>query len=332
MKKFLIITASLVMLLSGCAKTDTPQDKKVYTVGSASVTSVTGSAADNALAKDGKVEVTTTYALVVLDSDKKFVYVSIDSAQNSGTFDATGTLVKAEVAPTKKEKGPAYGMAGNSGINKEWNEQIASFEEYLIGKDLAAVTGLVVDKGYLADSEDLKSSVTMAVSDFITVIEKAVTNAVEVKDVVSAGVASTTELNATSATTGTGKIEVEVTTSSVALDSEGKVAYVRFDTAQNQGTFDDKGAILEAKVQPTKIEKGDDYGLINASGIGKNWYQQIAALETWMTGKTVDEVKGLPVTDDHITDGEDLKSSVTISVGIYQTAFNKAVENKLDIK
>src|SRR5690606_19163143 len=106
--------------------------------------------------------------------------------------------VKAEVAPTKKEKGPAYGMAGNSGIKKEWNEQMAAFEEYLIGKDLAAVTGLVVEEGYLADSEDLKSSVTMAVSEFIGLVEKAVANAVEVKDVASAGVASTTELNATS--------------------------------------------------------------------------------------------------------------------------------------
>jgi hypothetical protein len=32
----------------------------------------------------------------------------------------------------------------------------------------------------------------------------------------------------------------------------------------------------------------------NVSEVG-NWYEQIAALEDWMIGKSVDEIKALPV-------------------------------------
>jgi hypothetical protein len=332
MKKLLLFTVIGVMLLAGCSSSEEPDDKKVYHVGSASVTSLATLDSNDDLAKDGFIEITTTYATVVLDSDKKFVFVSIDSAQNVGTFDGDGVVVTKEVVPTKKEKEFEYGMKDISPIKKEWFEQIEAFETYLIGKDLSAVTGLMVEEGYLSDSEDLKSSVTMAVSEFISVVEKAVANTIEVTDVVSAGVASTTKINATDAREdNTGKIEIEVTTASVALDSDDKIVYVNFDTAQNQGTYDDDGLVVESTVVPTKKEKGDDYGLIDVSSISKNWYEQVGALETWMVNKTVSEVKELPVTDDHISDGEDLKSSVTISVGVYQTAFDKAIGNITDI-
>lgn len=332
MKKILLTTIVMLLVLLGCSSNEEPKENQVYHIGSASVTSVVGLDADEDLAKDGKVEVTTTFAHVVLNSDKEFVYVFIDSAQNAGTFNDDGEVLVAEVSLTKKEKGPAYGMASNSAINKEWFEQIASFEAYLIGKKVSALNDLSVEEGYLADTEDLKSSVTMAVGEYIEVVKKATENIVEVSNVATAGIASTTTINSKDATDeSTGKIEIEVTFTGVALDSQDNVLYAYIDTAQNLGTFDDDGVVVEAKAAQSKKEKGDAYGLIDVSSINKNWYQQVEALEEWMVNQSVSDVKSLSVSEGKISDDEDLKSSVTISVSAYLNAFDQATSAQQEI-
>ncbi len=95
-----------------------------------------------------------------------------------------------------------------------------------------------------------------------------------------------------------GAFEANVTYTSVALDADGKIAYVTIDAAQNKilvaadgtATFTAKG---------TKKEQKMDYGL--------NWFEQVAAFEKYAIGKTVQEiVDGDPATD--------LTSSVSIDV------------------
>ncbi len=67
------------------------------------------------------------------------------------------------------------------------------------------------------------------------------------------------------------------------------------------------------------------------SAIGKEWNEQIAALEVWMVGKTSAEVKALPLTEGKIKDGEDLKSSVSVTVTDHLAAFEKAVAAAKDL-
>ncbi len=60
----------------------------------------------------------------------------------------------------------------------------------------------------------------------------------------------------------------------------------------------------------------------SASGIGKEWYEQIAALENWTKGKTVDEVMAMKTKEGEaghpaVPDEADLTSSVTISVDVF---------------
>ena len=62
----------------------------------------------------------------------------------------------------------------------------------------------------------------------------------------------------------------------------------------------------------TKVELGDGYGMKKASSIGKEWFEQIAALEDWMMGKTVEEIKAVNTEED-----ADLKASVTVGVESY---------------
>ncbi len=69
----------------------------------------------------------------------------------------------------------------------------------------------------------------------------------------------------------------------------------------------------------SKKDLGPDYGMVKASVIGKEWFEQIEALENWMIGKTVAEITGLTVKEvdeNHkaVPDVPELTSSVTISV------------------
>ena len=317
MKKGLILIALTLMTLAGCAPA-TP-DPVVSKVGTASVTSVQPRAVTAEVT--GRIRVNVTTATVMLDKDGKFVSVNIDVAQNDGTFDATGVVLTADAAPTKKEKGDAYNMKGSSAIGKEWYEQIAALEEWMIGKTLAEVKALPVTDGKI--TSDLKSSVSVTVTDYLAAVEKAVDAAVELQDVAKVGAHSVSTIQKRDASAETaGRIRVNTTYVGVALDADGKVLHVFIDVAQNDGTFDATGVVLTADAAPTKKEKGDAYNMKGSSAIGKEWYEQIAALEEWMIGKTLAEVKALPVTDGKIT--SDLKSSVSITVTDYLAAFEKA--------
>jgi uncharacterized protein YggL (DUF469 family) len=325
MKKLLVLAIVALAVMAGCTKAN-----PVYKVGVGSVTSVQPRAA--VVETAGRIRINTTIATVVLDKDGKFVSVEIDVAQNDGTFDVAGAIVKAEAAPTKKEKGDDYGMKGNSAIGKEWYEQAAALEAWMIGKTLAEVKALPLVDGYVKDGEDLKSSVTITVTDYLAAVEKAVANAVELENVAKVGGASVTSVQPRAAVAETvGRIRVNVTVAAVALDKDGKVVAAMIDVAQNDGTFDVAGAVVKAEAAPTKKEKGADYGMKGSSAIGKEWFEQAAALEAWMAGKTLTEIKALPLVDGYIKDGEDLKSSVSVTVTDYLAAFEKAVGAAKDL-
>ena len=127
--------------------------------------------------------------------------------------------------------------------------------------------------------------------------------------------------------------QANVTMCAASFDEDGAIISVSIDTAQCKIAYDEKGQLttdVDAAVQ-TKKQLGDNYGMKQVSGIGKEWYEQIEALEKWMTGKTVDQVLGMKVTDkeDHpsVPDEADLTSSVTISVGEYLEALKAAYNN-----
>jgi hypothetical protein len=125
-----------------------------------------------------------------------------------------------------------------------------------------------------------------------------------------------------------GLAQADVTMAAVTFDSAGKIVSVDIDVAQVKVEFDQNGVITTdiAAVQKSKVELGDSYGMKKASNIGKEWYEQIADLEKWMVGKTVDQVKSMK-TKDGAPDETDLTSKVTITVSDYQEAVAKAFAN-----
>lgn len=106
----------------------------------------------------------------------------------------------------------------------------------------------------------------------------------------------------------------------LSLDAEGKIESVTFDALQTKGTFNTAGELTcEEFTEPqTKIELGDGYGMRKASSIGKEWNEQMEALEAWCIGKTVEEVVA------GAADDVDLKAGCTVGIDSQLVALQKA--------
>ena len=63
------------------------------------------------------------------------------------------------------------------------------------------------------------------------------------------------------------------------------------------------------------------------SGIQKEWFEQAESFAQYVSGKTMDEVMGLPRTESGVpTEETDLVTSVTIKVNDFITALKNAVD------
>ncbi len=342
MKKVLTLGLSLslaTLMLAGCGSDNDSSSSKSdggekTTSGSLktglAVISKTESSKDVS-DKDGLAQIDSTIVAVTVDKDGKIVECIIDAAQTKINFDATGKLktdLKAEFK-TKDELGDNYGMKKASTIGKEWYEQAAALAKYVTGKTVDEVKGIKLsDDGKAADA-DLSTSVTVSISGYIDAIEKAVKNSKELGakagDKLGLGVV-TNIAKSKDAGDKDGVAEAYSSYGVVTVDNTGKITSATIDASQTDVTFSANGKItsdLKAK-NMTKNELGDEYGMKKASSIGKEWYEQAAALSKYVTGKTLDEVKGIKVEDGKPTD-TDIKASVTISITDYIAVISKAV-------
>ena len=73
---------------------------------------------------------------------------------------------------TKNQLGEGYGMKAWGKAKFEWNEQAASFANYVKGKTAAEVAGIAVAEGKPSDV-DLSATVTIAIGGFQALIAKA---------------------------------------------------------------------------------------------------------------------------------------------------------------
>ncbi|WP_161873177.1 hypothetical protein ACPW7J_07370 [Ihubacter sp. rT4E-8] len=112
------------------------------------------------------------------------------------------------------------------------------------------------------------------------------------------------------------------------VDADGKIISLKVDEMQikpDLGT--DDGTVSDLR---SKLDKKEDYNMKGASPIGKEWYEQIAALEEWAKGKTADEVKAAIGEDGYPTD-EDLTAGCTIYLTDIVKAVTAAIDNAQDL-
>jgi len=291
-------------------------------------------------------QVDTTFIGAGFDKNGKVVKVQIDHAQQKINFDKDLQITTDLKAPqvTKIELGDGYGMIAASSIGKNWHEQIPELEKWMIGKTIEEIKAMKTverDASHPAvpDEADLTSLVTITVEGYIAAIEEAYNNAVEIPAGATTlglgheiSLAKSKSLDAAKNVLPAAQVDTVLTVS--AFDKDGKVVRTIIDTAQTKVSFDANGKITTDKAGEfkTKIELGDEYGMIAASSIGKNWYQQIAELEKWMAGKKVDEIKAMKTIErdaSHpaVPDVAELASLVTVTVQDYIKVVAESFDN-----
>lgn len=133
-----------------------------------------GSSKDADAENAGLAQLDTEIAVLTMNNDV-ITSCYLDGVQAKVNFDQTGAITTDLTADvlTKNELGENYGMKLYAGSAYEWNEQAASFAQYVTGKTAAEVSGIAVDERTAPTDADLASSVTIAVGGFLSLIEKA---------------------------------------------------------------------------------------------------------------------------------------------------------------
>ena len=223
-----------------------------------------------------------------------------------------------------------HGMKGFSGIGKEWNEQAATFAEYVTGKTAEEVAGIALTETTAPAEADLASSVTIAAGGFMALVEKAaaievVKKAAEVKT----GYALSTTLSSENATAeADGTVTTDVSLIAVTVTEEGVIESCAIDAIQGKVAFDAKGQITtELGEVLSKNELGENYGMKAFSPIGKEWNEQAAHIADYAVGKTVEELKSKAIDEAGMVKDADLASGATIYMGSFIWGIEAAVNN-----
>lgn len=140
------------------------------------------------------------------------------------------------------------------------------------------------------------------------------------------GLGSYTKTTSTPATAdAAASVSVNTTICAVTLDAEGKIVEIDFDVIQPKSNWET--AVVETQ---TKLELKEGYNMKRVSAIGLEYYEQIANLEAWCVGKTVEEVLTMPIMDrgdgshTHVPTDVDLAAGCSISLGDHFKALEKA--------
>jgi len=125
-----------------------------------------------------------------------------------------------------------------------------------------------------------------------------------------------------------GLAQADSTAAVVLIDSKGIIKDCVIDVVQTKINFTADGAISTdlSKQFVSKHELKDAYNMKGASPIGKEWYEQANALEAYVIGKSIDEVKGIKLDDGYPAE-KDLESSVTMAIGDMLDVVVKAAAN-----
>lgn len=357
MKKLLALLLSLTLVMAfvtGCGKAnETSGDKTTDPTtapttapstddASTEATAKTGLAVLTSLGKskasadgaDGLAQIDSVVVAVLVGEDGKIVDVDIDASQTKVNFDAEGVITtdKAKVFPTKQELGAEYGMGKVSSIGKEWNDQANALAAYVVGKTVEEVKAIAVTEESVPTEADLTATVTIKIKDYVAAIEKAVATAQDLgaKTTDKLGLSITTNIAKSKDATAdaAGVAQAYSTYVATTVNAEGKITSIIIDSSQGNVNFDATGAItsdLTAETK-TKQELKEDYGMKKVSAIGKEWYEQANAFATYVTGKTLAEVKGIAMAEGKATDA-DLLTSVTVTISSLVENIEKAINN-----
>ncbi|MEG0741626.1 MAG: hypothetical protein RR065_11235 [Clostridia bacterium] len=130
---------------------------------------------DAAADAEGACQIDDTYAAITLNAEGVITACALNCSQSKIKFDATGKITSdlTALVVDKKALGEAYGMKVASAIGKEWFEQAAGFEAYVIGKTAEQIQGIAVNEEAHPTDADIVASCSMSIGSFQAAIAKA---------------------------------------------------------------------------------------------------------------------------------------------------------------
>ena len=279
--------------------------------------------------QDRTGKINTIAAAVLLDGEGKIVDVRLDELEANLSADGKGVVTMPTDYRTKRQRGSDYPLAEASSLKKGWAEQADAFADYLKGMTPEQVEKLETDKDGKPKDADLLSGCTIAVDRYRDAIEKACADAAALGaakgDTLTLGVEAA---NGSSSLTATDDQDVnaqlDVTAVALTRDADGHVTSAVGDMTEPALTVSADGGMSAPKTVRSKREQGDEYGMRQASKLGKEWYEHSEGFCDYLKGKTAAEIAAIP------TDGSDadLAALCTISVDDLQKAAAKALAER----
>ena len=131
-----------------------------------------------------------------------------------------------------------------------------------------------------------------------------------------------------------GNAQVDATIATVVTDAEGKIVVCRIDCAQSKMAVVG-GAVEADKTFKTKMELGDDYGMVAYGAAMAEWDAQTKEFEKYVVGKTAAEVKAIQTQEagghQIAVDEALLKAGCSMQITDFITAVAKAGEDKFAV-
>ncbi len=298
-----------------------PSDGTGLRVG-VSITSSLSSSASASEDAAGLAQADINIVAVTVDDNGVITDCVIDAVQSKVNFDSTGAITTDLTAPvlSKNQLGDDYGMRDRSSIGLEWNQQAAALADYVVGMTLQQVKDIALTESGSAADADLASSVTISIGSFLSGIQEAVENASylgsSAEDRLALATSTSLDSSSPASEEGDGLAQTDCTIAVLTLDGD-TITGCYIDAVQAKVNFDATGAITTDLSSPvlSKNQLGDDYGMRGRSSIGLEWYQQAANFASYVTGKTVQQVSDIALTESGSAADADLSSSVTIGIG-----------------
>ena len=326
MKKWgaLLCCGLCLLTLAACGKKTTTSD---VSGDNTAVGRKIGLGSVNTVEMDGtdKNRLKVTVAAVVLDEDGKIAECELDEVDFTVTLQ-DGVMKPATTTDltTKGEKGDSY-IPGIADTGKEnslassWEDQVDAFCDFVEGKMVGEVTGLATTDGR---SEQI-TGCDLIVTDFIQAVERAV------KMAKAHDIARDDDLHlavvtaaATDATAENPQYDLEL--AAVTLDDSDRITGCMTDSLQMKLAITDGVFTTVSGPMESKRQAGDGYGMKEASGIKREWYEQADAFDTYVRGKTAAELAGTKLDDQGKTDAI---SGCTIAVTGLMESVTKAAQD-----
>ncbi len=136
------------------------------------------------------------------------------------------------------------------------------------------------------------------------------------REAVKTGLSIVSGLSAENAGEKEGTASTDISLVAVTVDEDGVIDSCVIDAIQGKVLFGTDGQLIsEPGGILSKNELGEQYGMKQASSIGREWNEQAAAVADYAIGKTVDELKNSAINENGAVKDADLASSATIYIG-----------------